>query len=130
MICGFEHCDLQEAVISLLLAGAHPALTDIRGYDVMIDAAQGGHQEILNVLRLAGARTNTSKATQVSQHEVMQQATVIPFICPSKSLQHVAQCESQPVLTLGPPLTRRLLFSHVQTLLCLFCEMAAGIKPC
>eukprot|EP00775_Hariotina_reticulata_P004102 gene4102-4348_t len=54
----------KEAVISLLLAGADPALTDIRGYDVMIDAAQGGHQEILNVLRLAGARTQTSKATQ------------------------------------------------------------------
>ena len=52
-------------MIILLMAGADPNLTDIRGYDIMIEAAEGGHQEILHVLRLARAQTHTSKATQV-----------------------------------------------------------------
>ncbi len=52
-------------VLALLFAGADAKLKDARGFDAVIEAARGGHSEVIGVLARSGARTGISNVLQV-----------------------------------------------------------------
>jgi len=52
-------------VLALLFSGADTSLKDARGFDVMIEAARGNRDDIIQVLRRSGARTGISIMLQV-----------------------------------------------------------------
>jgi hypothetical protein len=56
---------LQDVVLALLFSGANTSLKDARGFDVMIEAARGSRDDIIEVLRRSGARTGISIMLQV-----------------------------------------------------------------
>jgi hypothetical protein len=45
--------------------GADTSLKDAQGFDVMIEAARGGHREVIEVLTRSGAKTGISRVLQV-----------------------------------------------------------------
>lgn len=57
---------LQEVVLALLFAGADTKPKDARGFDVMIEAARGNREDVIDVLKRSGARTGISVVLQVS----------------------------------------------------------------
>jgi hypothetical protein len=56
---------MQDVVLALLFSGANTSLKDARGFDVMIEAARGSRDDIIEVLRRSGARTGISIMLQV-----------------------------------------------------------------
>lgn len=50
-----------------MFAAADTTLKDARGFDVMIEAARGNREDIIDVLRRSGAKTGISIMLQVSQ---------------------------------------------------------------
>jgi hypothetical protein len=55
----------QDVVLALLFVGAAMGLKDARGFDVMIEAARGGHPDIINLLKRSGGRVGVSPMLQV-----------------------------------------------------------------
>jgi hypothetical protein len=56
---------LQDIVLNLLFVGADTRLKDARGFDVMVEAARGGHGDVIDVLTRSGAKAGISGVLQV-----------------------------------------------------------------
>jgi hypothetical protein len=65
---------LQDIVLNLLFVGADTRLKDARGFDVMVEAARGGHGDVIDMLTRGGAKAGISGVLQVSAACVCQQA--------------------------------------------------------
>jgi hypothetical protein len=56
---------LQDIVLNLLFVAADTRLKDARGFDVMVEAARGGHADVIDVLTRGGAKAGISSVLQV-----------------------------------------------------------------
>jgi hypothetical protein len=67
-------------VLNLLFVGADTRLKDARGFDVMVEAARGGHGDVIDVLTRGGAKAGISGVLQVRLHpSICQQLCVFGF---------------------------------------------------
>jgi hypothetical protein len=73
---------LQDIVLNLLFVGADTRLKDARGFDVMVEAARGGHSDVIDVLTRGGAKAGISGVLQVRSTFKNPPAVVeVPPIC-------------------------------------------------